>query len=184
MAWEVAGEEYGVKTIAYSFHNHKQEGKNPKILTKDELEEGYFHARMADKTLKRNFDRIQYPYVRNLLARNWFQVKNSEAIFAVGYLYNKTIAEGGTGWAVQMAIDNRKPVWVYDQVNKQWWTYLYKSDPSVFIGDTFVSMGNYTPYIRTHNFAGIGTRDLTDDGINVILEVYRKTFHESQEKVD
>jgi hypothetical protein len=32
MAWETIGEEYGVKTIAYSFYNHKQEGKNPKIL--------------------------------------------------------------------------------------------------------------------------------------------------------
>jgi len=83
-----------------------------------------------------------------------------------------------------MAIDNRKAVWVYDQVNKHWWTYLYKADPSVFFGDTFISMGNYTPYIRTYNFADIGTRDLTDDGIQAIMDVYKNSFYESKEKVD
>ena len=83
-----------------------------------------------------------------------------------------------------MAIDNRKAVWVYDQVNKHWWTYLYKADPSVFFGDTFISMGNYTPYIRTYNFADIGTRDLTDDGMTAIIEVYRKTFNESEKVID
>jgi hypothetical protein len=33
-----------------------------------------------------------------------------------------------------------------------------------------------TPKIRTHNFAGIGTREITADGIKAIEEVYQKTF--------
>jgi len=184
MAWEVAGEEYGVKTISYSFHNHQHQGKHPKILTRDELEEGYNACRKADETLKRNFDRIQYPYVRNLMARNWFQIKNSDEVFAIAKTMTSTTVEGGTGWAIQMAIDSRKPIWVYDQVNKHWWTYVYKSNPSLFVGDTFMPMGNYIPFISKHNFAGIGTRDLTDDGMTAILQVYKKTFNESQEKTD
>jgi hypothetical protein len=35
----------------------------------------------------------------NLLSRNYAQVKNADAIFAVGHLKNG-IVDGGTGWAV------------------------------------------------------------------------------------
>lgn len=42
------------------------------------------------------------------------QVKNSDAVFAIGHLV-RGIVDGGTGWAVQMAIDDGKPVYVYDQ---------------------------------------------------------------------
>nr|DAR97123.1 MAG TPA: YspA [Caudoviricetes sp.] len=35
----------------------------------------------------------------NLLSRNYAQVKNADAIFAVGQL-NNGIVDGGTGWAV------------------------------------------------------------------------------------
>jgi len=178
MAWETEGYKYDVYTISYSFHNHKQEGKNQKILSPKELQEGYEAAKIADKTLKRNFDSIQYPYVKNLLARNWFQVKNADVVYAIAKTITENIVEGGTGWAVQMAIDNKKPVWVYDQVNKHWWTYVYKSDPNVVFGDVFVPMKNYVPPISSHNFAGIGTRDLTDDGMNAIAEVYQNTFGE------
>lgn len=184
MAWELAGDEYGIKTIAYSFHNHRHQGKHPKILNRDELEEGYNACRKADETLKRNFEKIRYPYVRNLMARNWFQIKNSDEVFAIAKTMTNKIVEGGTGWAVQMAIDNRKPVWVYDQANKHWWTYVYKSDPNVIFGDVFMPMGNYVPAISMHNFAGIGTRDLTDDGLNAIINVFKKTFDVDNCKTD
>ena len=72
MEWENQGIEYGVETISYSFWNHKCNGRNQKILTIEELEEGYSKCRIANKSLKRNFDGIQYSYVKNLLARNWF----------------------------------------------------------------------------------------------------------------
>src|SRR6185369_10790244 len=83
MAWETIGEEYGVKTIAYSFEGHTQYGKNRKILTVTELEEGFEAVLKANETLKR-YPQGQPTYVKNLLARNWFQVKNSRAIFAIG----------------------------------------------------------------------------------------------------
>jgi len=33
-----------------------------------------------------------------------------------------------------------------------------------------------TPKITTENFAGIGTRNLNDDGLQAIKNVYKKTF--------
>lgn len=181
MMWENEGLKYGVKTISYSFHNHKQEGRNQKILTRDELEEGYAAARVADRTLKRNFDNIQYPYVKNLLARNWFQVKNADCIFAIAKKFvSDTIVDGGTGWAVQMAIDNKKDVYVYDQSNSYslWWMYHYV-DYSIY-NPEFIQTNKFIPLLGkitlTNSFAGIGTRDLTDGGKNAIVEVYKNTF--------
>lgn len=169
MAWETEGEKYGVKTISYSFHNHQQEGKNQKILSPKELQEGYDAAKIADKTLKRNFDVIQYPYVKNLLARNWFQVKNAEAVYAISKKFlSNNIVDGGTGWAVQMAIDSNKPIYVFDQVTNRW--YKYNTNNNIF--DPISS----TAPILTKNFAGIGTRDLTDSGLQAIINTYIATI--------
>ena len=45
-----------------------------------------------------------------LLRKNWQQVKHSDAIFAVSTIANDDTVNGGTGWAVQMAIDNTNDV--------------------------------------------------------------------------
>lgn len=173
MAWEEIGYHYNVNTIAYSFYNHRQHGRNQKILTTEELHEGYTAARIASKSINKPFDTIQYPYIKNLLARNWFQVKNSEAIFAIAKsLLTNTIVEGGTGWAVQMAIDCDKPVYVWvpdsmDVTGGYWCRY------KPVVG--FEGMRGEIPKL-TKNFAGIGTRDLSDAGLSAIADVYKNTF--------
>jgi len=168
MAWENEGYKYGVKTIAYSFYNHVQESKNPKVLTIEELKEGFEHVLTANETLKRN-PSGQYQYVKNLLSRNWFQVKNSDAIFAIGSFQSNKIVNGGTGWAVQMAIDYDKPVFIFDQhpMGGGWFRYM------PIVG--FESCRGEIPTL-TENFAGIGTRDLNDNGKNAIQNVYKHTF--------
>jgi hypothetical protein len=74
------------------------------------------------------------------------------------------VVDGGTGWAVQMAIDDGKIVNFYDQEKCVWGRYCNgkweKSD---------------TP-VLTKNFAGIGTRKLNDKGWMAIKEVCIKTF--------
>ncbi len=172
ITWEREGEKYGVHTIAYSFYNHTQEGKNQKILSGLELKEGFEAVLRANKTLKK-YPQGQPQYVQNLLARNWFQVKNSEAVFAIGkkFLTNHTV-DGGTGWAVQMAVDCDKPVfvWVPDSMNIKggyWCRYM----PVV----GFEGLRGEIP-VLTENFAGIGTREINEWGIKAIQEVYKKSF--------
>jgi hypothetical protein len=172
MEWETQGEKYGVKTIAYSFYNHVQKGRNPRILSVDELNEGFEVVMRANKVLKR-YPQGQPQYIKNLLSRNWFQVKNSESIFAIASeLITKDIVKGGTGWAVQMAVDCDKPVFVY----------LQKSSP--------MSPGKWLRYmpviglewmhgeipILTENFAGIGTREINQDGISAIQNILKHNF--------
>jgi len=124
MFWENEGAKYGVKTIAYSFYNHKQDSYNQKILTVDELNEGFEHVMIANKSLKR-YPQGQPQYINNLLSRNWYQVKNSDAVFAIGKFKTKLIVDGGTGWAVQMAIDSNKPVFFFDQPTNAWYTQIW-----------------------------------------------------------
>jgi len=167
MEWEIQGREYNIPTIAYSFKGHIQEGKYAKILTEDELLEGWKHVQLVEKSIKRPLYKIKHnTYVKNLLCRNWFQVKNADAIYAIGSLVEGSdkLVDGGTGWAVQMAIKERKPVWLFEQNLNQWF-YFYQAV------NKFVEV-NSIPLL-TENFAGIGTRQINENGKQAIKEIYK-----------
>ena len=159
--WGAIGEKYGVLSEHYYYGNKTPNGNNQ--ITQEQFEEGKEHVMKANETLHRRPDSYM-----NLLSRNYAQVKNADAIFAVGHLKNG-IVDGGTGWAVQMAIDDNKPVYVYDQIRKQWFANLNGSW-QVFSG---------IPKL-TKNFAGIGTRELNQDGKDAIKQVYENTFNEEE----
>lgn len=175
--WEEEGAEFGVVTRAYSYKTKTHKSPNKIEISDQDFSEGVEAIRIANKTLMR-FGIEKY---MNLLARNWSQVKYSDEIFAIGTIvepgkkgsrgYNKSkfsIVDGGTGWAVQMAIDNRKAVWVFDQKKDNWFRWSYTSE-SFIVCDT--------PKITTQNFAGIGTREIEQNGILAIQEVYKLTFN-------
>ncbi len=179
IAWEILGKDYGVKTIAYSFEGHRCLSPNRAILTDNELMEGWEKVLITSHNLNRNLHNIT-PYVRKLLSRNWFQVKNSDAIFAIGIIINpkkrnekgyinstgKDIVDGGTGYAVDLAITfTEKPVYIFEQNLNKW--FLWNKDKFEEI--------SYIPTL-TENFAGIGTREINDNGIEAIKNVYKNTF--------
>jgi hypothetical protein len=118
----------------------------------------------------------------NLLARNWAQVKYSKQVFAIGYIVNPgekvgkyyckskhQSVSGGTGWAVQMAIDNKKDVFVFDQIKSKWFRWSYSSI-------SFIEMKE-VPKIGVQDFAGVGTREILPNGIQAIKDIYTKTFN-------
>ena len=174
MIWENEGNKYGIETIAYSFSGHIHESKNPKILSYSELNEGFEAVLIADKALERHIERVMYSYVKNLLCRNWFQVKNSEAIYAIGKFLDEKRVKGGTGWATQMAIDNKKPVFVFDQINNKWNIFNYELQKFKVI--------DYIPPL-TKNFAGIGTREINENGVNAIQIILKENLSEKVELV-
>jgi hypothetical protein len=172
MYWETIGRKYGVLTISYSFPNHTQYGERQLILSPDELYEGWQHVINASSGIKRPYERIEFnPYIRNLISRNWFQVKGADVVFAIGTFTNtkRTIVNGGTGWAVQMAIDVGKDVIVFDQIIDSWFIYDYQLKK-------FIPL--YVVPTLTKQFAGIGTRELKDNGRAAIQQVYRNTFND------
>lgn len=158
--WGEIGEKYGIKSNHYHAQGERTAtGNTP--LTQQQLVEADEHLRKANEKLGRTFP-AKSNFINNLLRRNWYQVKNSDAIFAIGHL-SKGIVDGGTGWAVQMAIDNGKPVYVFDQVRNQW----YKNIDGKWSESEVPTL--------TPNFAGIGTRELNSLGEKAIESVYSKT---------
>lgn len=154
--WGEVGARYGVTSNHY-YHENKTPNGNIEISQEDYLE-GQSHVLDANETLHRKPEKYM-----NLLARNWAQVKYSDAVFAIGHLTNG-IVDGGTGWAVQMAIDARKPVYLFDQIRNQWFKNLNGTWATSDIP------------VLTPNFAGIGTRELNDAGKRAIEAVYAKTL--------
>lgn len=70
-----------------------------------------------------------------------------------------------------MAIDVNKPVYVFDQERNKWYTKL---------DEDWIEIG--TPTL-TPNFAGIGTRNINQNGIKAIRDVYENTFREDETRM-
>ena len=160
-AWGDIGSAFGVESRHY-FKDSTPKG-NVKI-TQAQYEEGLQKVREAVGPLGRRLPESK-PYVMGLLSRNWQQVKNADAVFAIAEgLDASGNVQGGTGWAVQMAKAEGKPIHVFDQGQRTWLTWT---------GSAWISED--TPAL-TKNFAGIGTRQLTDVGRQAIESAYRRTF--------
>lgn len=177
-AWEKIGEKFGVKTKAYSYKTKVHTSPNKVEISDEDYKEGISEVNKANKFLNR-YGIHKY---MNLLARNWAQVKYSKQVFAIGYIikpgeknskgyYNKgkyDIVDGGTGYAVQMGINNEREVFVFDQVRDKWFRWSYSTLQFVEIKDT--------PVITNNDFAGIGTRELEPNGLKAIRDIYEKSL--------
>lgn len=173
--WGEVGERYGVKSNHY-YHGNKTPMGNT-LQSEEDFKEGVQKA----KTAAQSMERVWKDSYTNLMARNWNQVKYSDSIFAIGhivkkgeknkkgYLVKATQVDGGTGYAVQMAINEGKPVYVFDQERGKW----YKNINGKW-------SESEVP-VLTPNFAGIGTRDINEAGKKAIEEVYDKTFNKQKQ---
>lgn len=175
--WENIGKEFGVITKAYSYKTSYHVSENKIEISEDDYKEGVEEINKANKWLNR-YGIHKY---MNLLARNWAQVKYSNEVIAIGTIvrkgeknpkgyYNKgkfDMVDGGTGYAVQMAINHEKEVYVFDQIRDRWFRWSYASLSYVEC---------QCPKISHQNFAGIGTREIKSNGIQAIRDVYVKTF--------
>ena len=127
------------------------------------------------------------------LIRNWSQVKYSEGIYAVAPLgiegdawredvksgksnpriLLKDGVQGGTGYAVEMGIQNGNKVYVFNTI----------ANSKYDIGWYQVVNGNYVKLskapVLTKNYAMIGSRDNSELGKQAIRDVYENTFNQS-----
>ena len=173
--WDVIGSAFGLKNKRHYYHGEKTPAGNIEISAED-YQEGREKSAQAAKAVWG----YQYPYMKDdRLIRNWAQVKYSDAIFAVSTIVNpgenvfpnqpkdtrtalKQAVSGGTGYAVEMAIQAGKPVYVFNQRDNKW--YTWDENSSEFVQTP-------TPKL-TNNFAGIGTREISTEGKQAIHDVY------------
>jgi hypothetical protein len=171
-AWDTIGKEFGMINNQHYWMNNKTPKGNVEITKEDSVE-----GQQKVTSAARNMGRIEpNQQVRDeRLIRNWSQVKYSDAVFAVTTMlsvggemnYGKVAkirqGKGGTGYAIQMAIEAGKPVYVFDQTRKQW----FKN-----INGTWSTSDVPT---LTKNFAGIGTREINETGLQAIRDTYAAT---------
>jgi len=163
--WDSVGRLFNVTNHKHYYAGSKTPKGNIK-LTDSQLKEGIAHARKAGETLGKT---PRKQSTLDLLGRNWFQVKNADAVYAVAPLETpkSMIVEGGTGWAVQMALDVNKPVFVFDTKTNKWFI-LNKS-----LSERPIELEEAP--LLTRNFAGIGSRNITETGKQAIHAAYKAT---------
>lgn len=154
----------GHGVIHWSYPNHKNHAPKSEVvvLTESQLEAADPYLVKASKRVKRNPLSSNYN-VRNLLRRNWYQVKDAERVYAVATINDKNEVSGGTAWAVAMFIDRFDggacEAYVYDMTTSHWcvWNGLLweMCDPP-----------------KPHGvYAGIGSRDLQPNGKEAIRKL-------------
>jgi hypothetical protein len=129
-SWDKIGVEFGMVNNKHYWMNNKTPNGNTEITKEDEIE-GQSKVTVAARQMGRIEKTHQIRDER--LIRNWSQVKYSEAVFAITTMlsvgdemnYGKIAlirqGKGGTGYAIQMAINEGKPVYVFDQIRKEWY---------------------------------------------------------------
>ncbi len=154
-----AAEKYGLKEIIYTFDGHKlNRNKNSVTLTKDDLERGDISMELASRMLNRTY--YETEKIRKVLQTIFHMVNNGHQVFVIGSIMEDNTVKGGTGWAVELAKLFNRPLHVFDQPKKQWFTWK----DNEWLADT--------PVIEYDTFVGSGTRYLNDAGRDAIEKLF------------
>jgi hypothetical protein len=135
--FEQAAVERGMPVKAYSFEGHKAKGDPNNIvkIEQSKLDEAFGVMAEVAKSIGKTAPSNRY--VRNLIARNKYQVDNADMVVAIAPILKPgetgqrnfknnndfDIVDGGTGYAVHYAIKENKPVFVYDTKDNTWKTW-------------------------------------------------------------
>lgn len=148
--------------IHYSFKGHKSvDFKNTEILRNSDLKIADNYLIDANKILKRKFP-TSSDFVNNLLRRNYYQIVESNNLYAIAEIKNN-IVQGGTSWSVEMFKQNRKGnIFVFDKMKNHWTKWdgvCYKEIKEIPIPSGF--------------WTGIGSREITIENKNIILKSFK-----------
>ncbi len=165
-AWGDVAHYYGHDVIHFSFVGHKAHVPQSTVvvLGEAELVRADPHLVIANQTMKRRWP-IRNQHVANLLRRNFYQVVETESVYAVS-TFEKRLVAGGTSWAVQMYLDRFEhsdplPCYVFDQVRGYW---------TQWDGGGFEII--HQPPAPSGLWTGIGTRDLNALGEAAIADIW------------
>jgi hypothetical protein len=98
----------------------------------------------------------------------WYQVNNGQEIYVIGTILDDNTVRGGTGWGAEFAKLCNKPLFVYDQEKRGWFTWT---------GEAWKALsGGSAPLITHPHFTGTGTRNLQDHSKKAIEELFTRSF--------
>ena len=157
-------EQYGLEEVVYTFEGHKlSRDKNSVVLSQAELERGDISMELASRMLNRTY--YETDKIRKVLQTIFHQVNSGHQVFVIGTIQEDGSVKGGTGWAVELAKMFNRPLHVFDQPTKKWfsWNGEWQED---------------SPQIEYDTFVGSGTRYLNDAGREAIRKLFEKSFQE------
>lgn len=175
LAWGDAARRHGHDVVHYVFKGHK--GSNHPdavIVTPEELKVGDKHLKKVnEEVLHRSFP-AHSDFVTNLLRRNYKQVEDTQAVYAIAGIDEDGIVIGGTAWAVHLYISMRpgsNSVYVYDSWKDQW--FAWRVDDLFGIATDPRGWEKIDkPPVPSGRWTGIGTRDLDAKGRAAIESVF------------
>lgn len=164
-------EEAGHFVIHYSFAGHKNRVGNVKILDDAALRVADPYLKQANKVLKRTFP-TKSEHTNNLLRRNFWQIFETDCVYAVAGIDPNGNVYGGTAWAVTMAILLNRPVYVFDQEKGVWFIDSSFQNSVIHWETLEEATSAKTPRKPSGSYTGIGSRNLNAKGIQAIERLY------------
>ncbi|MDD2389618.1 MAG: hypothetical protein PHP23_07800 [Desulfobacterales bacterium] len=157
---------WGTREVNFSFEGHLVERDiGIRMLTQDELKKGDISMEIVSKRMGRTYSKADK--IRKVIQSIFHMVNNGYQVFAIGWIQPDGTVKGGTGWGVELAKLFNRSVSVYDQDRKSWFSW----EDNQWVKDT--------PVISSSTFAGTGTRNLTDEGIDAIRDLFTRSFGEA-----
>ena len=155
-------EKHGINEVIYSFENHKlTREKNVIVLKQEELERGDISMELASRMLNRTY--YETDKIRKVLQTIFHMINGGHQVFVIGGIQEDGSVKGGTGWAVELAKMFNRPLHVFDQPQKKWFTWKNE-----WVEDS--------PRIEYDTFVGSGTRYLNDAGREAIEQLFADSF--------
>jgi hypothetical protein len=171
-AWGLMALEKKHDLIHFTFSGHKPAvDKNLQLLSEHELKTADPYVLHASKFMKRKYPSNK-EHVNNLIRRNWYQIRFAERIYAIANFLQEDPGtlkiSGGTAWAATMYVDR----WYMEKNFKECELYLFDMQSNTWMQwwETWKTIER--PPIPYGRYAGIGSRDISDEGIRAIFEVY------------
>lgn len=156
-------ERYGIREINFSFAGDTPvRERGITVLSPEALKKGAISMEIVSKRMGRTFKREKE--ILSVIQSLFHIVNMGYQVFSVGWIQTDDTVKGGTGWGVELAKWFSRPLSVYDQDRRAWFTWIdNRWEPD-------------TPLIRHDTFAGTGTRHLTADGRRAIRDLFDRSF--------
>jgi len=162
-------EIWHIKEVNISFEGHNAERtRGIRVLNLEELQRGDVSMEIVSKRMKRTYSRTDK--IRKIIQSIFHMVNNGHHVIAVGWILADNTVKGGTGWGVELAKLFNRPLSVYDQERKGWFSWK----DSQWVEDT--------PVITSDTFVGTGTRYLSDDGRHALRDLFIRSFGHAEQK--
>ena len=162
-AFGALAEKYGIKEVNFSYDGHSMEREKGIVnLGKTELDEGNVSMEIVSMRLGRKFSEVEM--IRKVIQSIFHMVNKGYQVFSVGWIQKDGTVKGGTGWGVELAKLFNRPISVYDQESKEWYTWKnneWEKD---------------LPVISHKTFCGTGTRNLSEDASKAIEDLFSRSF--------